>query len=147
MEIKDSQYVDGKGVHATKEYKKNRIIYLLSGKIYNYPTRETIHIGNNIHIYDKYGIFINHSFEPNIRIENNAIISNCDIKYGDELMFNYNDSEINMAAPFYVNNELVIGKQDRSICRYIHVHHLILGLLLLSFKICILDPMYRYYSQ
>jgi hypothetical protein len=33
-----------------------------------------------------------------------------DIQAGDELVFNYNDSEINMAAPFMVDGIPVCGK-------------------------------------
>jgi hypothetical protein len=38
----------------------------------------------------------------------------CDIEIDDELFFNYNDTEINMANPFYVNDILVCGiKQNK----------------------------------
>lgn len=113
MEIKNSKTTGEKGLFATKNYLKGEVIHVLSGKIYDKPTRETIHIGNNKHIYDEYGIFINHSFEPNIYINGRELVALNNIMAGDEIMFNYNDSEINMSNPFYVNNILVSGKNEK----------------------------------
>ena len=112
MKIKKSNIVDGNGLFTTKQYKKGETVHILTGIVYNKPTRETIHIGNNNHIYDKYGIYINHSFTPNIKIVGRQIISLCDINKNEELLFNYNDTEINMANPFYVNNLLVSGNHN-----------------------------------
>jgi len=98
MEIKPSTLNNGKGLYTTKSVKKGDVVFILKGEIFSQPTRESIHIGNNQHIYDEYGIFINHSFTPNIYIDHT------------ELAFNYNDTEINMAAPFYVNDITVCGK-------------------------------------
>jgi hypothetical protein len=109
MDIRFNKEINGKGLYATKDYKKGDIIHILSGKEYNYPTRETIHIGNNVHIYDEYGIYMNHSFNPTTYIDNNKVIALIDIKENDELNFNYNETEINMACPFYVNDKLVSG--------------------------------------
>ena len=110
MEIQHSKITNGKGLFVTKEYKRGEIVFILSGKIYNYPMRETIHIGNNKHIYDEFGIFINHSFTPNISIDGVNVIAMLDIYSGDELAFNYNTTEIEMSSPFYVDNILVSGK-------------------------------------
>jgi hypothetical protein len=114
MEIRDSKITGEKGLFSTKPYKKGETIYILSGDIYDKPTRETIHIGDNKHIYDKNGIYINHSFNPNILVKGYEIVALCDIIEGDELSFNYNDTEINMANPFLVNNILVCGSKARS---------------------------------
>lgn len=110
MEIQNSKIANGKGLFATKEYKQGEIVFILSGKIYDYPMRETIHIGNNKHIYDEFGIFINHSFTPTISIDGVNVIAALDICAGDELAFNYNETEIQMSSPFYVDNILVTGK-------------------------------------
>jgi SET domain-containing protein len=109
MEIREGEV--GKGLFATKNYIKDEIIYKLTGEIFDHPTRESIHIGNNKHIYDEYGIFINHSFTPNIRVDNLFLIAIKDIHRDDELTFNYNETEINMANPFKVNDILVSGKK------------------------------------
>ena len=110
MEIADSKLVDGKGVILRKSVKKGEIVFVLSGRIFNQPTRESIHIGNNKHIYDEYGIFINHSFDPSVRIENINVIALKDLHDGDEITFNYNETDINMANTFYVDNVLVSGQ-------------------------------------
>ena len=111
MEIRNSKLSGENGLFSTKKYKKGEIVYVLSGDIYDKPTRETIHIGNNKHIYDKYGIYINHSFNPNICVKGYELIALCDINIDDEIFFNYNDTEINMANPFYDNNILVCGNK------------------------------------
>jgi len=110
MEIKHSKYINGKGVFATQQYQKNSVVYTLTGEITSYPTRESIHIGDNKHIYDEYGIFMNHSFTPNVYIDNTSVIALKDIEIGDEIVFNYNDTEINMASPFYIGDLLVQGR-------------------------------------
>lgn len=115
MEIKDSTNVNGKGLFATEHYAKGEIVFVLSGKIFDHPTRESIHIGNNKHIYDLQGIYINHSFEPTIYINGLNVIAKHDIKKGDELMFDYNESEINMACPFTVDGKEVKGKYERQL--------------------------------
>lgn len=109
MEIRNSKINGEKGLFATKNYCKNDIIHILSGDVYDEPTRETIHIGNNKHIYDEYGIYINHSFNPNIYVNENKIVALCNIMIGDEIVFNYNDTETIMASPFYDDGVLVSG--------------------------------------
>ena len=111
MEVRNSKIPNQKGLFSTKDYKKGDLIHILSGKIFNKPSRETIHIGDNKHIYDKFGIYINHSFNPNIYVSGYKLIALCDIKVNDELFFNYNTTEINMANPFYIDNILVSGKK------------------------------------
>ena len=111
MEVRTSEQINNKGLFTTKQYKKGEVVFTLVGQIYDNPTRETIHIGNNKHIYDEFGKFINHSFTPNIYIDNLSVIAIVNIDIDEELVFNYNESEINMASPFYAENILVCGKQ------------------------------------
>ena len=112
MEITDSKLVDGKGLILRKSVKKGEIVFTLSGKMLDHPTRESIHIGDNKHIYDENGIFINHSFEPTVRIDGYNVVALMDLNDGDEISFNYNDSEINMANTFQTGDVLVCGKQQ-----------------------------------
>ena len=86
MEIRENQI--GKGLFALKKYEKGDLIHVLTGNMYNYPTRETIHIGNNQHIYDEYGIFINHSFTPNMVVDKTSLIALETIHENEELTFN-----------------------------------------------------------
>lgn len=112
MEIRQSNISNEKGLFATKKYFKDDIVHVLTGEIFDKPTRETIHIGNNKHIYDDYGIFINHSFNPNIYVCKDKFIALCDININDELFFNYNETETTMAEPFYVDGNIVCGNVD-----------------------------------
>ena len=115
MEITQSAVNEGLGLHSTKNHKKGDIIFTLTGKIYTEPIRETIYIGNGQHIYDEYGIFMNHSFTPTTRIDGVNVYALEDVQPGTELSFDYNESEITMAAPFEVNGVKVCGlKKEKS---------------------------------
>jgi len=109
MEIRQSNHVDGKGLFTTKKCKKGDVVFVLEGEIFSEPTRESIHIGNGQHIYDENGIFINHSFSPNIKIVNKNVVALEDIEADEEVVFNYNDSELKMANPFYMGDVYVNG--------------------------------------
>jgi hypothetical protein len=99
------------GVYATRTYKKNDTIHILEGKLSSSPSRNSIHIGYDMHVTDEYGSFINHSFEPNIRIDFNRLIAIRDINVYDEITFNYNDSELELAEPFEDDGNLVVGNK------------------------------------
>jgi len=123
MEITQSAVNEGLGLYSTKSHQKGDIIFTLSGKIYTEPIRETIYIGNGEHIYDEHGkynitifvIFMNHSFTPTTRIDGANVYALQDIHPGTELSFDYNESEITMAAPFEVNGVKVCGlKKEKS---------------------------------
>ena len=110
MEIKQSSIVEGKGLFVKTGHQQGSIIYKLVGTTDNKPTRESIYIGDCEHIYDEYGIFMNHSFKPNTKISGRNIIALENILSGDEITFDYNSNEINMAAPFELNGVKVSGK-------------------------------------
>lgn len=98
-----------KGLYATRAYNKGDIVRRLEGYLALKPTRESIHIGNGMHVIDQYGKYINHSFEPNTRIVSNDVIAIKEINQYDEITFNYNESEINMKEPFIVDGIEVCG--------------------------------------
>ena len=109
MEIKQSSVNEGLGLHTKCSHKKGAIIFTLTGTINTFPTRESIYIGNGQHIYDKWGIFMNHSFTPTTYIDGSSVYALDDIEPGTELSFNYNESELSMAEPFQVNGVNVCG--------------------------------------
>jgi len=109
IEIKQSS-IGEKGLFALKNFSKDDVIFILDGIIYDHPTRESIHVGNNKHIHDEYGAYINHSFDPTTTINGRFVVAIKNINKGDEITFNYNENEINMASPFVVNGILVKGK-------------------------------------
>jgi len=100
---------------ATKIFHKEQVVYTLEGNVLNYPTRTSIEIVPGLlHIEDLLGRYINHSFSPSCRIEGRKIIALRDIEVNDEITFNYNENESNMACPFYDTNTgcYVSGQQQ-----------------------------------
>lgn len=110
MEVKHSEKINGLGLFATKQYKKDDIIFALKGEETNYPTRESIYVGNNTHVLDQMGQYINHSFEPTTHIQGYNVVALIDMNENCEITFNYNENELTMAAPFTVNGQAVCGK-------------------------------------
>ena len=110
MEVKSNEQIGGLGLFATKQYPKGDIIFVLKGEETNYPTRESIYVGNNTHVLDQMGQFINHSFEPTTQIQGYNIVALVDVNINDEITFNYNENELIMACPFTVNGQSVCGK-------------------------------------
>ena len=115
MEIKICERVNGKGVYSTSYYKKGDIVHILNGEIKHIPSKYTIEISKDTHILDDLGKYINHSFSPNVKVSNTNIIAISDIKLGEEICYNYNESESVMANPFYCDGQFVSGKNDISI--------------------------------
>ena len=109
MEIQYIHRVKGEGLVATKFYEKDSVVLVLKGEILDKPTRFSIEIGENKHIVDKYGIYINHSFTPNTVIKGNEVIALKNIYEDDEITYNYNVFETTMVCPFYDGNDLVCG--------------------------------------
>ena len=112
MEIRQSKNVNGKGLFIKNTYKKNDIIHVLNGELLD--SQQNPYVGKNKHILDKFGIFINHSFNPNTEIQGYNVVAIKDINPGDEITFDYNVSEVNMASPFKVNGIDVRGKNTSS---------------------------------
>ncbi len=110
MEIKKNKYTEKKGLYSTSYFAIGDLIFVLSGPEYNKPKRETIHVGRNIHIHDKFGEYMNHSFDPTTYINGCFVIAAKNIDKGDELTYNYNLTEMNMVYPFVVDGQLVSGK-------------------------------------
>lgn len=113
MEVRNATFLNGLGLFVTKSVKKGDILFVLSGEIFVSPLRETIHIGNDKHIYDEYGRYINHSFTPNVYIDNTNVVALVDLDANQEVMFNYNETETVMACPFYADNKLVNGQSGK----------------------------------
>ena len=111
MQIKHTMDKKGYGLFSTCTYEKDEIIMKLDGYTTSYPTRESIYVGNGIHIDDPYGRFMNHSFTPTTKISGKNVIALTHLPIDTELTFNYNDSEINMACPFEVDGQIVSGKK------------------------------------
>ena len=96
------------GIYSTNTYKINDIVHTLDGPISNIPTRTSIEIGQNKHIEDDLGIYINHSFNPSCKIENGCVVAVKKIDINHEITFNYNVSETSMATPFIDNDTKIL---------------------------------------
>lgn len=112
--VKESIAVIGeKGLFTTKCYKKGETVHTLEGEIQSVPSRESIHIGDGRHICDQYGKYVNHSFQPTVWVNGVHLVAIRDLDADEEITFNYNDSEIEMACPFSVDGILVCGANHK----------------------------------
>lgn len=107
--IKDTETRFGISLCIKAHVPKNMVIFTLKGPIYDSPTKESIHIGDNKHIKDVAGQYMNHSFHPTTKIFGKNVIAVKHIMPGDELTFNYNESEVDMACPFICQGQIVRG--------------------------------------
>lgn len=107
MEVQYIHSLKQDGLVATKNYSKGEVIHILTGLISSEPTKYTIQIGKDKHILDRYGIFINHSFNPNIKINGKKIIAIKNIYKNDQLCFNYKKNESKITNPFLVNGKII----------------------------------------
>lgn len=97
------------GVYANMNIPSGSILHVLKGNITNIPTKESIHIGDGYHITDDIGMYINHSFEPNVRVYGLKLIALRNINKNEEIRFNYNETEMAVANKFIVDDKEVTG--------------------------------------
>ena len=88
------------------------LIYTLIGRVFATPTRCSVQLGPDCHIdadsegsledsFDLYPYrFTNHACEPNMALRDGSFYASSAIHRGDELTFNYNASEYDLAEPF-----------------------------------------------
>jgi len=105
---------DERGVFAEKSFNEGEIVTMLEGITLDYPTRTSIQVGEDQHMESELGGFMNHHCEPNCKIivgswhdvtlKLNGVEIKVeaiqDIKEGDELTFNYNETEHSISNPF-----------------------------------------------
>ena len=94
--------IHGRGVFATRKINKNTIIFKMHGEFINKPTQTSVQIGEGMHIEDALAGLVNHSCEPTAKVDRqlHAFMSLRDIEPNEEITFNYNSNEDNIAAPF-----------------------------------------------
>jgi hypothetical protein len=89
------------GLFASQEYKINDLLFTIEGEILDTPTRTSIQISTTQHINVQAPLaFINHSCFPNISIENQQVKVIHPIQSGDQICFNYNETEMDLANKF-----------------------------------------------
>ncbi len=120
FKISETDSNKGRGLYTKKEYRKEEIVLYLEGNYFQSPTRTSIQVGNK-HIESWEGGHINHHCDPNteIRIHKNFIgtcssslwsgklvalvVAKRDIQIGEEITFDYETTETEMAEPFECN--------------------------------------------
>ena len=89
-----------RATYARHPFRAGEVVYRVRGDAKPERTRESIEVGPGEHVEDGYALYINHSFTPNLRVEGRALVAVAEIAEGDELTFNYLESESEIAAPF-----------------------------------------------
>ncbi len=95
----------GKGTFAARDFKKEEVIFPLEGVKVDKATKYTIQTDINEHIIPDFGKYLNHSCNPNCYLDYKEFVFRAikDIKENEELQFNYNTTEYDMANPFECN--------------------------------------------
>ena len=98
-----------RGLFANRTFDKGEIILLLKGNYFNKPTRTSIQVGRDKHVENYEGGLINHHCNPSANIvvipevEPALVVANKTIFKGEEITFDYETTEVDMAEPFKCN--------------------------------------------
>ena len=102
------------GLYATTAFAKGKILLPLTGSVASYPTRYSVQSGPGRHLvpvttaqdgtppHEHLWRFANHSCDPNARLDLEArtLVALREIRSGEEVTFDYNTTEWDMASPF-----------------------------------------------
>ncbi len=97
IRVRDCAY--GKGLFTTRFVPRKTIVHTLQGE----PTtqsRTTIHVGDGQHVNDSFGIYLNHSFDPNCKIVRRDVVAIRDIQVNEHLTFDYTVNEPTIVSEF-----------------------------------------------
>lgn len=112
MKIKE---INGmKGLFASQNYQVGELVCAIEGELIEQPSRTSLQIGINKHIDVKEPImYINHRCNGNIGLKNDTFVAISRIVEGDEITFNYNESEEVLAEPFHCRDcgQLMKGRR------------------------------------
>lgn len=90
-----------KSLIAGRNYQKGELVCLVEGEEISEPNRYSVQIEKKLHINVKEPImYINHNCDGNIQLEGRSFIANRVIKTGEEITFDYNETENILAEPF-----------------------------------------------
>lgn len=97
-------------VVARVDIKKETCVLAVDGPTVDRPTRYTVQVGVDMHVDaeadPKTGRahpiwrFLNHACAPNTRLEGRSLVATKRIRAGEEITFDYETTEWDMAAPF-----------------------------------------------
>ena len=97
---------------ANRPVLEGELLFTIDGELTATPNRYTVQIGRDAHVdvpaeYDFEAIldrfywrFMNHSCDPTVFIRGRAVISLKPVSFGQDITFNYNTTEFDMAEPF-----------------------------------------------
>ena len=83
-----------------RKYKLGDVVFSLKGPILATPTASSIQIGNNMHIEDEYGAWMNHSCLGNVIVLDKNVVAIKHIPAGHELTYNYIKNETVLVKPY-----------------------------------------------
>ena len=100
---------DQQQVHAETAFAPGERIMRVSGEEVRQPTRHSIQVGVDVHL-ESFGKdstdlgsawrYLNHSCEPNARMQGRNLVALRAIASGEQITFDYNANEWDMATPF-----------------------------------------------
>ena len=100
------------GLVALQHFAPGEILFRIEGTRTARPTRYTLQIDENVHVdlpsdidvnevcNDYYWRFMNHSCDPNTMIRRLEVVAIRPISAHEQITFNYNTTEMDMAEPF-----------------------------------------------
>lgn len=101
-----------RGVVASEPIPTGEVVLLVNGMTTDRPSRYSIQVGEHEHVdlppdvdparsaVDHPWQFLNHSCAPNARLVGRTVVAARPIGAGDEVTFDYNTTEYDMASPF-----------------------------------------------
>jgi len=93
------------GLFSSSRYEKGDVVLYIEGEIVEKPSRTTVQIAPDTHVDVGFPAkFINHSCDPNCEVVNRELVAVKIIEKGDEITFNYQNSEDVLAHPFVCND-------------------------------------------
>ena len=99
-------------LHATAAVGAGEVVFEIDGVISREPSRHSLQVGVDEHLVIDAGDpvearfdghcwrYLNHSCEPNLVVRHRTLIATRPILANDQLTFNYNTTEFDMAEPF-----------------------------------------------
>ena len=97
---------------ANRSVAKGEQLFTVDGTLTSTPNRYTVQIGHRTHVDvpAEYGFeaildqfywrFMNHSCDPTVFIRGRSVITLKPVTFGQDITFNYNTTEFDMAEPF-----------------------------------------------
>ena len=116
--ISETNDIKGRGLYAIKEFSAGNVVLILEGNYFPYPTKTSIQVRNK-HIESWAGGHVNHHCNPNTKVvvEHGDLlmlpylVALRNIKSGDEITFDYEANEEELAVPFKCacHGRLIVG--------------------------------------